>query len=451
MDTESISGNDDSDVPVYVLQHGGLVLDLSQRVLRPVIHRSVNRVDRRFTLTPNERLAVETDIKRVRELVEQATAGILSLEDALEQENELRFNIMTTLTRPKPILAPRARRYEAEHPCETLDGAKTAFKFSFGFYFGSHWNDKNLATLAEVIAPGGSHVRRSGQLSSMEATLLLVARLSRAETTWDMLAPFFKRDPSDLSKHFNAIVQRFCDAYQDLIKLAHSVPFFADNCSDIYAQAVEDLLANRFPGAPRIPGYEGIKVVADGMRVPRARSGDSEQQAASYSGYTGDHNALYGIVVGFDGLVIGLTSEKPGSHSDASFQMELAGVLGESSLPALVDGIFSKIDGCLYPIPSEDDAETKGISRTTTAKYSALRVVVEWVIGRLKNWFPFAFCKHKMTIDMNRKGILGTSVILYNFITCLRGSEASLYAKIRPFQQAPLEALNTYLSMVRKD
>jgi len=282
----------------------------------------------------------------------------------------------------------------------------------------------------------------------MEVTLLLVARLSRAETTWDLLAPFFKRDPAHLSRHFNALVLRMGDSFGKLVDLQHSVPFFAENLGQIYEASMQALLRDlRGPG-PLMTHVDLCKVLADGIRQPWARSVDKDEQNVYYSGYTGDHNALHGIVVGPEGLIIGLTSRKPGSLSDMSFQTELSTVLAENEMPALVDGIFSHIAGALNPIPSEDMASQLGISPETCAKYSAVRIAVEWTIGHLKRWFPYAFCKQKMTSVSNRTGILQVSVILYNFIVCLRGSQVSLYTRLDPFKLGPREALDKYLSML---
>jgi len=119
--------------------------------------------------------------------------------------------------------------------------------------------------------------------------------------------------------------------------------------------------------------------------------------------------------------------------SDVSFQAELAGILGENDLPALVDGIFSDVSAALYPLPSKNIAEKLNISPETCKKYSAVRVTVEWTIGHLKRWFPDAFCKEKMTSATNPAWILRAAVILYNFVVCLRGCQVPLYSQLNPF------------------
>ena len=403
-----------------IVRLGDRMLDLRAVRLRPFSRNRHSRALRRFSLTPREMQAL-TRLRDEREaLLTRALAGEISHEEASVRGDEIAFRILemtTYVPDPRPQRAPRFRAY---HPCATLAGAKE-MQGAFNFHIPDVFSDACIEAIAEEMLPEGSAVLGCGKLTPIEGVLLLLARFSHESTTYELLSSWFRRDAKDLCSHFNSMILELNDKFGSLLDPEVSVPKLMEKCGSEYERIVDDLLTRLRDGAPRINRINAFIFVLDGVRQAIARSLDSESQRSDYSGYTCNHNILRGILTALDGLIVALTKRHPGSTSDLAFQAEVAEVLREHGAPALADGVFSHIAGSLYPIPDRATREQLRITDDQCSAYAGVRITVEWTIGSLKNWFPYAFCAKKMSAASNRDSIFRAAALLYNALVLMRG------------------------------
>ena len=145
------------------------------------------------------------------------------------------------------------------------------------------------------------------------------------------------------------------------------------------------------------------------------------------------------------GLVAGLSHRCYGCKSDSAFQDEIVEAMLTANDAALGDGIFSRGKDGLFPIPDATTREVFGFTDAQCVKYSALRIIVEWVNRYLKLWFPFSFDAERMTSAVNRTGFFRVSELISNALVFLRGSQIGLFCMVRPFNGQAL--LHYYLSL----
>lgn len=431
-----------------ILRLGSNVINLANRLVRPRFHNQTSHQKRRFILAPATVLELDEVVEMRNSLEQKFNAGELSLEEVAAEDDRLVFQIIKLVTYEGAEQRQRSGRNQADHPCTTLAGAQAALRESFDHHIRPVFTLGIIESIAKEFLPDGCKLHGRGAMTSIEATLLLLMRLGRADTTFDSLSACFKRPASHLSDFFNDVINKIDDKFGSLLDLEEMTPVFSLRMSAHYKSAIDKILAEKHPDTPDVELIDAFSFIVDGIRLNIARSIDADQQRADYSAYTCLHNILCGIVVGPCGMVVGVSHRCFGCNNDLAFQDEVIGAMARAHDAALGDGIFNRIEGALYPIPNAKARKDYGITDEACAKYSSVRIIVEWIIGYLKKWFPYGFDGCKMSSGVNRMGIFRVLVLIYNALVCLRGSQAGLYFKLRPFNlQHGEEMLRYYLSL----
>ena len=105
-------------------------------------------------------------------------------------------------------------------------------------------------------------------------------------------------------------------------------------------------------------------------------------------------------------------------------------------MKALCDSIF-ELSATIRSLPKKRQhkamLQAGEITKDFRQKYSAMRVVIEWILGHVQGSFPFPFEKDANVMGTSDiVGNLKFAVILQNFLVCLNGSQASKYFGTEP-------------------
>jgi hypothetical protein len=432
---------------------GNSSLNLDNRIMRPSHANKVDSRMRRFIPNARERLDLMKDVKELRAIFERAQSGEISDDVASSLQAPLIYRVMEKSTMERVVYAAKRGKNCVMHPCDTLQGARAALGSEFEELVPRRWSDESIELLSTSVYEA-SHITGRGYMSSMEVTLLVIMRLSHQEKTFNSLGRVFGRDQSDLSAHFNRALLKASDKFSRLIDFSLTAKPFAGRLGASYMDASNRIVEEKAqPGSEPVPGMGDYAFVADGLRRHCPRSKDDAKQQRNYSGYDCRHGELIGLVVTPCGLVAGVTKVHPGSSSDLAFQNELIAALISAGAPGtaktLVDGIFSRIEGVLDPIPDTNMRAHMNLTDQSCAAYSSFRIIVEWTIRLLKLYFPYAFEAKKMKESTSRVRILHLAILMFNFQTCMHGNQLSLYTELYPLNEPDAkQCLLRYLSLL---
>jgi len=417
---------------------------------RATPRKNLSRKYRPHALSNDEYLQLEEVIFLGKILVEVIAHGkstdtvvpneLLAWLDELEQKRR------QLLTMPKLTRLPRNTRVPQYTSVMGALGQMLGRLADFENMF--LFSPNQCLTLAPLLFPNGFQSPGHGRLGSEEALLVLLATLRDRNSNFVTLGQTLGRDPDNLSRHVKNMIAHLDQRYGRLFDVS-MLKIHADTDANgvarnvpIWQGAIERLFHAKFPNIDMHEYFKGVCLIMDGMRYDVARCSFAPIQEVTYSGYTGKHDTVCGVIIAPDGMVLALIGPYPGRHNDHVFcTPELQSAVRAIRAKILADGLFAVRDW-LRPLPGVNEMQNYGLAGNQVAAASSMRLPVEWTIGHAKSSFPFAFVGKRNKIlqtDVNAR--LRVSFLLRNLHTLMNGNNTSKYFAVRQTL-----SLNEYLA-----
>jgi len=407
---------------------------------RATPRNQLSRKLRAYALTNEEFLRLEQVLKDRNALAELAALAEylgVALPDQLRVlADELEAERLELVTLP---VVPRLRRSTRLHLYKTVPQAMSRLRnqrheFIDRFLFAP----EQVTQLAQLLFPNGFRSPGHGGLGSSEATLMLLAVLRSRWHNSLALGQFLDRDPDNTFRHFNNMVLDLDRRYRSLLDIrmlsvhagvdedgvARNVP--------IWQRAIEQLYEAKFPGIQQHEYFDGVCLLMDGLRQDLSRCSFGHIEEITFSGYTGRHDLVWGVLAAPNGMTLALLGPYTGRHNDCVFcTPDLQNAVREIGAKVLGDGIFPVRDW-LRPLPSAVEKENNHIADNQVAAASAIRMPIEWINGDAQASFPFTFsARHNKILQSDVACRLRVTFLLRNLYTLMNGSGAAKYFSVR--------------------
>jgi DDE superfamily endonuclease len=278
-------------------------------------------------------------------------------------------------------------------------------------------------------------LRKRYLIDPVEATAIMLRRLSTANRLID-LQPEFGKHRSALSEIFyHALELFYCDFGSALETWQQSLVSLR---ARTYAKCVEN------KGSP----LDSVVGFIDGTGVEIARPSGTSQRA-SYSGHKRQNCLKFQAISAPDGLLLHLFGPVEGRRHDMFLYNEsrLDNVLRSSMV--IADRQYYLYGDPAYTLRPYLQVGFKGsvLGPDEVAfnfSMSKVRVTVEWAFRDVKQYFTHLDVPRKLRLRVTPAGLWYVcAAMLWNFRVCLYGSQAAQYFNCNPID------INQYLEHIR--
>lgn len=177
----------------------------------------------------------------------------------------------------------------------------------------------------------------------------------------------------------------------------------------------------------------------------RAMCRPTIDQEAYYSGHKRFHALKYQSLVSPDGIILNLQGPYQGRRHDAAMlresglyeQLEAHAVFPNGNFYVVYgDSAYGIRELLIPPFPNTEhivNVEERRAQRDFNYHMSVVRQCVEWSFGKVIKNFAFLDFKKNLKLLLQDLGIMyKVATLLTNCLTCLYGSEASIYFQVQP-------------------
>ena len=266
--------------------------------------------------------------------------------------------------------------------------------------------------------------RRRYRIDPMEATALLLRRLSTVSRCVDLQEEFGKHSAC-LNETFYHTLELFHSKFSPLVTTwPHEI---LKDRAEYYSKVISE------KGSP----LDNVVGFIDGTAVEIARPSGLGQRA-TYSGHKRRNCVKFQAVSTPDGLILHIFGPVEGRRHDMSLYRE-------SNIDSLLQDSMNinGIQYCLYGDPAYFlrpylQVGYQGSSFTAdqtvfNASMSKVRIAVEWAFRDVKMYFTHVDFPRKLRMGITPGGLLYIcTVILWNFRVCLYGSQTAEYFDCDP-------------------
>jgi len=258
-------------------------------------------------------------------------------------------------------------------------------------------------------------------MGAEEAALLVCARFRHTMPKLQEIGEFFGRDPAAISDFFRAavstIVQRF-GYLLDLDKMSQ----FSDHLQT-WHHAFNNKFRDDFGDDLRLR-FKDVNVVLDGVRLIGCKATEDNDLLVDPGNFS---NLVFLVIVGGNGLIVGMSQADVGSEQDASVaqKTQLQFHLQQAGMFALCDSIFG-LSANIKPLPRRNQLTV--FSAAEKAAISTIRISIEWAIGEVEMKYPLVLNHYKCKVLQTLPAMLfKAAMILQNCHRCFEGCNANTY------------------------
>jgi hypothetical protein len=339
---------------------------------------------------------------------------------------------IVSAVRPPNTLIPSCQTLDkAMHSCGTV----RQFEQTFGV------NPQEVLRLRTIVFRNIEFLEvdarlKKGKIATIEAMLLILARLKNSYANEENLGFIMQRDESFISVFTRQAVRVILRLHSHLLDVSNFPkfrPFFAQ-----WRQTVLDKYVTYEGEVQSLPWiYSGTTLFMDGVRVEICRP--REHQELFYSGYTGNHNFTNLVITSPDGIFLCCPPADIGLHTDQfmSNKYQISQLLTNNDVKVLADKGFtsSALPNSLGGIAALPKVTTPHpMFQSQLKALAAVRTAgAEWPFGQLEMAFHYINRSVKQKLFQTcPMSWFRCSMLLSNLIRLMRGCNGTTWFSLLP-------------------